>query len=82
MAVGSPSVTMAPDAVEFGGGKRQGGTPMSMLGALLVSMAVVAMTVLGLCFLAGLLAGLWWLVSHIPVPMAVWHLLQLLGLSA
>lgn len=73
-APGIPSLVAAPEA-------RDGRTPISFFGALLMSGAVVAMTVLGLCFLAAIVTGVWWLARQIPVPQAVWHLLQMVRLS-
>lgn len=53
---------------------------MSVLGALLFSAASVAMAVLGMMVLAAVVTGIWWLVSHIPVPGWVMHVLHAVGL--
>ena len=53
---------------------------ISMMGALLLSATSVVMSIFGMVFLASVLIGCWWLVSHIPVPAAVRHLMALLHL--
>ena len=53
---------------------------MSVVGALLMSAASVAMAILGMMFLGAVLVAVWWLLSHIPLPAFVHHALAAIGL--
>ncbi|HTZ69536.1 MAG TPA: hypothetical protein VMB71_02700 [Acetobacteraceae bacterium] len=53
---------------------------ISVAAIVLLSALAVALTILGVVLLGAVMVGVWWLVSHIPVPAFVWHLLAVLGL--
>jgi hypothetical protein len=49
---------------------------VSVGGVVLLSTLAVALTIVGVLMLGAVLVGLWWLVSHIPVPPFVWRALS------
>ncbi len=57
------------------------GEQVSVAGVVLLSALAVALTIVGVLLLGAVLLGIWWLVSHIPVPPFVWRLLSHLRLN-
>ena len=53
---------------------------VSVIGVMLLSLFAVSMAVVGILFLGLVVMGVWWLVSHIPVPAFVWRVLTHLGI--
>jgi hypothetical protein len=83
LRVSSPSSqsNLAPAA--FGSGQHgpQAEEDVSIAGVLLLSAMSVLMAVAGMVFFALLVIGCWWLLSHVPVPASVHHLLARLHLA-
>jgi hypothetical protein len=52
----------------------------SMAGVLLLASFTVLLCIISMVIMGFVLTGAWWLVSHIPVPLAVQHLLMILHL--
>jgi hypothetical protein len=70
--------------VEFGAadnGVRETAENVSVSGVMLLSAIAVTLAILGAISLGAAVIGIWWLVSHIPVPPVVWHLLAALHLT-
>jgi hypothetical protein len=55
-----------------------GKADVSVAGVLLLSALAVVMAIVSVVMLGLVVMGAWWLVSHIPVPDAVRHLVALL----
>ena len=53
---------------------------MSVVGVMLLTAVAVVMAILGVVFLGVFLIVTWWVISHIPVPLAVTQLIAKLGL--
>jgi len=53
---------------------------ISIAGVVLLSAMAVVLTILGVLMLGALMVGAWWLVSHIPVPAFVGHLINYIWL--
>jgi hypothetical protein len=51
---------------------------VSVVGVLLLSTFSVGMAIIGMLVLGLVVMALWWLVSHIPIPPGIRHLLALL----
>jgi hypothetical protein len=54
---------------------------VSVGGVLLLSTMAVILAILGAMLLISLVLAAWWLLSHIPIPAPVHHLLAALGLA-
>ena len=52
---------------------------MSVVGVMLLTAVAVVMAILGVVFLGVFLIVTWWVISHIPVPLAVTQLIAKLG---
>jgi hypothetical protein len=53
---------------------------MSVIGVMLLTAMAVVMAILGVVFLGVFLIVTWWVISHIPVPLAVTELIAKLGI--
>jgi hypothetical protein len=53
---------------------------ISIAGVVLLSAMAVVLTILGVLLLGAFMVGVWWLVSHIPVPAFIWRLINYIGL--
>jgi hypothetical protein len=54
---------------------------VSVAGVMLLSAMSVCMAILAMVMLALMVMGGWWLVSHIPIPAVLLHILAKLGLA-
>jgi hypothetical protein len=71
----------AGDRAGFSPNGRPAQEHVSIAAVVLLSTLAVALTIIGVLLLGAVLVGLWWLVSHIPVPPAVWRLVHFLQLK-
>jgi hypothetical protein len=73
------AASYSPDLLENGSATPRGGRQdVSIAGVLLLSAAAVVVAIVSVVMLGLIVMGAWWLLSHIPVPAAVRHLLALL----
>lgn len=55
--------------------------PVSVGGVLVLTTVAVGLAILGAAMMTALVLAVWWLLSLIPIPAAVWHLLAMLHLA-
>jgi hypothetical protein len=77
-AAGFAADLLPADGGAEGAAPRRGQQDMSIAGVLLLSVVAVVLAILSVVWLGLMVMGAWWLLSHVPVPAAVRHLLALL----
>ena len=85
-SVGRLSETLAEDTrvsayLPVDAGARPPSAEVSVGGVLLLSTMAVVLAILGAMLLAATMLGVWWLISHIPVPPVMMRLLATLHLA-
>jgi hypothetical protein len=76
-----PRADYAASFAAIPNGARGAVETVSVSGVMLLSAMAVTLAILSAMALAATVLAIWWLVSHIPVPAPVWHLLTLLHLN-
>jgi hypothetical protein len=74
--------TMSPSAYGANPAYQDAEQDVSVAGVMLLSAFSVFMAILAMLFLAVFVIGAWWVISHIPVPPVVMHLLVKLHLAS